>query len=268
MITREEYLGGILKLLEEKRGTQKKFEYIGGGRVMLVYELPLNEIVLDFYDRLKSASRGYASLDYHLSGYRVSPMVKLDVLVAGEPVDALSMIVHKDFAYERGKELIERLRKLIPRQMFEVALQAAIGNKIVARETISAMRKNVLAKCYGGDIIAQAQAAREAEGRQEAHEARRPRRDSAGSVPGGAEGGAEFRRGVARRRAFLTFATPVIYSYDSTWPRFWPFCVCGKTSTTFRKPSNGFWIRLWTAWTAPKSWRSAWRSAPDSMTTI
>jgi GTP-binding protein LepA len=152
VITREEYLGGILKLLEEKRGTQKKFEYIGGGRVMLTYELPLNEIVLDFYDRLKSASRGYASLDYHLAGYRVSPMVKLDVLVAGEPVDALSMIVHKDFAYERGKELIARLRRLIPRQMFEVALQAAIGNKIVARETISALRKNVLAKCYGGDI--------------------------------------------------------------------------------------------------------------------
>jgi GTP-binding protein LepA len=152
VITREEYVGEILKLLEEKRGNQKKFEYIGGGRVMLLYELPLNEIVLDFYDRLKSASRGYASLDYQLSGNRVSPLVKLDVLVAGEPVDALSIIVHKDFAYERGKMLIERLRKLIPRQMFEVALQAAIGAKIIARETISAMRKNVLAKCYGGDI--------------------------------------------------------------------------------------------------------------------
>jgi GTP-binding protein LepA len=152
VITREEYLGGILKLLEEKRGNQKKFEYIGGGRVMLTYELPLNEIVLDFYDRLKSASRGYASLDYHLAGYRISPMVRLDVLVAGDPVDALSIIVHRDFAFERGKELIGRLRKLIPRQMFEVALQAAIGNKIVARETISALRKNVLAKCYGGDI--------------------------------------------------------------------------------------------------------------------
>ncbi len=152
VITREEYVGEILKLLEEKRGNQKKFEYIGNGRVMLVYELPLNEIVLDFYDRLKSASRGYASLDYHLSGNRASPLVKLDVLVAGEPVDALSIIVHKDFAYERGKMLIERLRKLIPRQMFEVALQAAIGAKVIARETIPAMRKNVLAKCYGGDI--------------------------------------------------------------------------------------------------------------------
>ena len=152
VISREEYLGEILKLLEEKRGIQKKFEYIGSGRVLLLYELPLNEIVMDFYDRLKSASRGYASLDYHLSGHRISPMVKLDVLVAGEPVDALSMIVHRDFAYDRGKALIERLRKLIPRQMFEVALQAAIGAKIIARENIPAMRKNVLAKCYGGDI--------------------------------------------------------------------------------------------------------------------
>ena len=152
VLTQEEYIGGILKLLEEKRGTQKKFEHLGGGRVMLVYELPLNEIVLDFYDRLKSVSRGYASLDYHLSGYRVSPMVKLDVLVAGEPVDALCIIVHKELAFERGKDLIHRLRKLIPRQMFEVALQAAIGNKIVARETISPLRKNVIAKCYGGDI--------------------------------------------------------------------------------------------------------------------
>jgi GTP-binding protein LepA len=152
VITREEYLGGILKLLEDKRGVQKKFEYLGAGRVMLLYELPLNEIVMDFYDRLKSASRGYASLDYHLSGYRASPVVRVDVLVAGEPIDALSIIVHKDFAYERGKMLIERMRKLIPRQMFEVALQAAIGNKIVARENIPAMRKNVLAKCYGGDM--------------------------------------------------------------------------------------------------------------------
>jgi GTP-binding protein LepA len=152
VITRDDFLGGVLKLLEEKRGEQKKFEYIGAGRVLLVYEVPLNEIVLDFYDRLKTVSRGYASLDYHLAGYRVSPMVRLDVLVAGDPIDALSIIIHRDHAYERGKTLIERMRKLIPRQMFEVALQAAIGNKVVARENIPAIRKNVLAKCYGGDI--------------------------------------------------------------------------------------------------------------------
>ena len=152
VITREESIGEILKLLEEKRGEQRKFDYIGTGRVLLVYSLPLNEIVLDFYDRLKTVSRGYASLDYHLAGYRVSPMVKLDVLVAGDPVDALSIIIHKEHAYERGKALITRLRKLIPRQMFEVALQAAIGNRVISRETISPLRKNVLAKCYGGDI--------------------------------------------------------------------------------------------------------------------
>jgi GTP-binding protein LepA len=152
ILTNEEYVGGILKLVEEKRGRQKNFEYVTPTRVMLTYELPLNEIVLDFYDRLKSVSRGYASLDYSLSGTWDSPMVKLDILVSGEPVDALSIIVHRDFAYERGKVLVSKMRELIPRQMFEVAIQAAIGSKIVARETVSALRKNVLAKCYGGDI--------------------------------------------------------------------------------------------------------------------
>ncbi|MBI2819864.1 MAG: elongation factor 4 [Acidobacteria bacterium] len=152
IITREDSLGGVLALLEEKRGVQKKFEYLSATRVILTYDLPLNEIVLDFYDRLKTVSRGYASLDYHLAGYQEAPLVKLDVLVAGEPLDALSMIIHRDFAHERGKALIEKLRKLIPRQQFEVSLQAAIGAKIVSRENIPPMRKNVLAKCYGGDI--------------------------------------------------------------------------------------------------------------------
>jgi GTP-binding protein LepA len=152
ILTNEEYVGGILKLVEEKRGKQKTFEYVGSTRVMLHYELPLNEIVLDFYDRLKSVSRGYASLDYHLAGYWESPMVKLDILVAGDPVDALSLIVHRDFAYERGRALAAKMKQLIPRQMFEVAIQAAVGAKVIARETVPAMRKNVLAKCYGGDI--------------------------------------------------------------------------------------------------------------------
>jgi GTP-binding protein LepA len=152
ILTSEEYVGGILKLVEEKRGRQKNFEYVTPTRVMLTYELPLNEIVLDFYDRLKSVSRGYASLDYQLAGMWESPMVKLDILVSGEPVDALSIIVHRDFAYERGRALVSKMRELIPRQMFEVAIQAAIGAKIVSRETVAPLRKNVIAKCYGGDI--------------------------------------------------------------------------------------------------------------------
>ena len=152
VITPDDHVGGILKLFEDKRGQQKGFEYTAGGRVLLTHNVPLNEIVLDFYDRLKTVSRGYASVDYHFAGYQESPMAKLDVLVAGEPVDALSMIVHSEQAHGRGKSLIQKMRKLIPRQMFEVALQAAIGNKIVARENIPALRKNVLAKCYGGDV--------------------------------------------------------------------------------------------------------------------
>ncbi|HEX9120677.1 MAG TPA: translation elongation factor 4 [Terriglobales bacterium] len=152
IISREEYVGAIFKLVEEKRGKQKNFEYLTGGRVMLSYELPLNEIVLDFYDKLKSVSRGYASLDYHLAGYWESDVVKLDILVAGDSVDALSIIVHREFAYERGRALVSKMRELIPRQMFEVAIQAAIGAKVIARETVGAIRKNVIAKCYGGDI--------------------------------------------------------------------------------------------------------------------
>ena len=152
ILTHDEYLGGILSLAEEKRGIQKGFEYVAQKRVLLTYEVPLNEVVLDFYDRLKSVSRGYASLDYHFSGYWESNLVKVDLLVAGEVVDALSFVCHRDQAQVRARALCEKMRKLIPRQMFEVAIQASIGSKIIARENVPAMRKNVLAKCYGGDI--------------------------------------------------------------------------------------------------------------------
>ncbi len=147
-----EYLGGVLALCEDKRGVQRDLSFPAEGRAIVVYELPLSEMVYDFYDRLKSASRGYASLDYEPLDFRVGKLVKLDLLINGENVDALSIICHRDRAYIRGRELVQKMRKLIPRQMFEVAIQSAIGNKVIARETVKAMRKNVTAKCYGGDI--------------------------------------------------------------------------------------------------------------------
>ena len=152
ILTPAEYVGGILQLCQDKRGIQKTLEYKASDRVLITYELPFNEVVLDFYDRLKTISRGYASLDYHVTGYWQSPLVKLDILVNGDAVDALSIIVHRDRAYDRGRLLVSKMRELIPRQMFEVAIQAAIGSRIIARESVKALRKNVLAKCYGGDI--------------------------------------------------------------------------------------------------------------------
>ena len=152
ILTKSEHVGGILKLCQNKRGVQKGLEYLASDRVMITYELPFNEVVLDFYDKLKTLSRGYASLDYHVSGFWTSPLVKLDLLVNGEPVDALSIIVHKESAYTRGRALAVKLRRLIPRQMFDVAIQATVGGRIIARESVKALRKNVLAKCYGGDI--------------------------------------------------------------------------------------------------------------------
>jgi len=152
VLTPAEHVGGILSLCQDKRGVQKSLEYLSSDRVLITYDLPFNEVVLDFYDRLKTISRGYASLDYHVSGYWDSPLVKLDILVNGDPIDALSTIVHRDASFQRGKALAQKMRELIPRQMFEVAIQAAIGGRIVARESVKAMRKNVLAKCYGGDI--------------------------------------------------------------------------------------------------------------------
>ena len=152
ILTPQEFVGGLLQLCQEKRGVQKALEFKTTDRVLLTYELPFNEVVLDFYDRLKTLSRGYASLDYHVSGYWESPLVKLDILVNGDPVDALSVILHRDTAYNRGRALASKMRELIPRQMFEIAIQAAIGGRIIARESVKALRKNVLAKCYGGDI--------------------------------------------------------------------------------------------------------------------
>jgi GTP-binding protein LepA len=148
----QEFLGGVLGICEEKRGTQKEIRYLGPKRVVTVYELPLNEIVVDFYDRLKSVSRGYASMDYEMAGYRLAELVKLDVRINGEIVDAMSMIVHRDKAYYRGRDLVQRMRELIPRQLFEVVIQAAVGSRVIARESVKPLRKNVTAKCYGGDI--------------------------------------------------------------------------------------------------------------------
>jgi GTP-binding protein LepA len=152
ILTPSEFVGPILQLCQDKRGVQKKLEYLKSDRVLITYELPFNEVVMDFYDKLKTMSRGYGSLDYHVTGFSESPLVKMDILVNGEPVDALSIIVHKDAAYERGRALASKMRELIPRQMFEIAIQASIGNRVIARESVKALRKNVLAKCYGGDI--------------------------------------------------------------------------------------------------------------------
>lgn len=147
----EAYVGNVLKLCEEKRGVQKEMQYVGT-QISLVYEMPMSEVVLDFFDRLKSASKGFASFDYELKRYQADQLVKLDILINGERVDALSIIVHRQHAYSRGRDVVERLKEIVPRQMFEVAIQAAIGSQIIARSTVKAMRKNVTAKCYGGDV--------------------------------------------------------------------------------------------------------------------
>jgi GTP-binding protein LepA len=147
-----EFVGGVLALCEDKRGSQREIKYLTQSRVMIIYEMPLNEIVLDFYDRLKSITKGYASLDYEYLDYRRSELARLNIMINGEVVDALSLIIHKDKAYFRGRDLVSKMKELIPRQMFEVAIQAAIGSKIIARETVKALRKDVLSKCYGGDI--------------------------------------------------------------------------------------------------------------------
>jgi GTP-binding protein LepA len=152
IITPSEYVGPIMQLCQDRRGIQTGFTYLDQSRVELRYDMPLSEILFDFFDKLKSVSRGYASFDYEFAGYRPSELVKLDILINQKPVDALSVIVHKDKAYQRGRQLVDKLKEIIPRQLFEVAIQAAIGNKIIARSTVKPLRKDVLAKCYGGDV--------------------------------------------------------------------------------------------------------------------
>ena len=187
LISPKEYVGPVMELCQSRRGTHVDMHYLSPERVQIRYDLPLGEIVLDFYDLLKSSTRGYASLDYEPLDNRPGDLVKLDVLLAGEPVDALSIICHRDNAFEQGKRLVARLRKTIPRQQFDVPVQAAVGSRVLARETVKAVRKDVTAKLYGGDVTRKQQAPREAEEGQEADEAGRLGRGAAGGVPRGAD---------------------------------------------------------------------------------
>jgi GTP-binding protein LepA len=188
ILTPDEYLGSVLKLCQDRRGTQKELTYVGS-RAMVKYDLPLNEVVFDFYDRLKSVSQGYASFDYHLTDFKPADLVKMQILVNGEPVDALAMLVHSTRAEQRGRAMVEKLKELIPPHMFQVPIQAAIGGKIIARETVRALRKDVTGEMLRRRRDAQAQASREAEGRQEEDAPVRQGRHPAGGVHRGAEGG-------------------------------------------------------------------------------
>ena len=202
----------MLKLCQDRRGIQVELTYVGN-RAMVKYDLPLNEVVFDFYDRLKSVSKGYASFDYHLTDYKPADLVKMQILVNAEPVDALSMLVHRTRAENRGRAMVEKLKELIPPHMFQIPIQAAIGGKIIARETVRAFRKDVTAKCYGGDVDPQAQAAGQAEGRQEAHAPVRQGRHPAGGLHRRAEGGCVASAPVAAEEGAPPVTGPARSAY-------------------------------------------------------
>ena len=227
IIVPKEFVGAVMELNNDRRGRFDHMEYLSPERVHLTYEMPLAEIVLDYYDQLKSRTRGYASFDYDVSGFQTGNLARVDILVGGEPVDALSLIIHREFAYERGKSLVEKLREEIPRQMFDVAIQAAIGARIIARETVKARRKDVLAKCYGGDISRKRKLLEKQKKGKKRMKSGRRRRGAAGGVPRRAQperereevdgARAADRVRALRRRARPRRATRAICSYECTF---------------------------------------------------
>ena len=235
VITPQDYVGAIMELCQDKRGVFRDMKYIEGGRVLLNYDLPLNEVIYDFFDQLKSRTRGYASFDYELKGYQKSDLVKLDMLLNGEQCDALSIIVHRDRAYARGRSIAEKLKDAIPRQLFEIPIQAAIGGKVIARETVKALRKDVLAKCYGGDITRKKKLLGKAEGGQEAHapggQRVRAQRGVHGRFEDGLTGGSGMEaRFTAKQVWDVRAARALLHAVQKT-------LGCGRSALAMRRAS-------------------------------